>query len=74
MCHSVIAHCVHHQGDRSERQVCQAGPCTTREIIIGLVILNTDIDVAILNIAVQVVFVEIVFEILSIKIVVKITP
>ena len=63
MCNSVsadIAHCVHHQGDRSERQVCQAGPCTTREIIIGLVILYTDVEVVILNIAVQVVLVEIV--------------
>ena len=61
MCHcvcAVIVHCVHHQGDRSERQVCQAGPCTTREIIIGLVILSPDI--VILNIAVQVVLVEIV--------------
>ena len=49
----VYVHCVHHQGDRSERQVCQAGPCTTRKIIIGLVILYTDIEVVILNIAVQ---------------------
>ena len=53
----VYVHCVHHQGDRSERQVCQAGPCTTREIIIDLVILSPDI--VILNIAVQVVLVEI---------------
>ena len=67
---SVYVQCVHHQGDRSERQVCQAGPCTTREIIIGLVILYTDVEVAILNIAVQVVFVEIV----TIKIVVIILP